>query len=80
MLGMNMKNELKRSTFYRHRQELLKYGLDIQTPLESSEAIDTTQFAITAELKELPIPLWYHLPTMAEIKTSLTDSKIQLGI
>ena len=73
MCGLNMKNELSNSTFYRHRQKLLEYGLDIQIPLEPNEAIDTKQFAITAELKELPIPPWYHLPKIVD-----TDNIIQL--
>ena len=63
--GYNLKELLPRNTFYRHRKELLKFGVDIAKQLNVTE-LKTPVKTIT--LKEIEPPEWYHLPPEIDTK------------
>lgn len=62
--GIDLKKELPQSTYYKHRKELLKYGIDIGQPL------NITQFPQqykTIVLKESEPHEGYYLPTIDKL-------------
>ena len=72
--GIDMKNELPQSTYYKHRKVLLQYGIDIGQPL------NITQFPQqykTIVLKELEPPEGYYLPPIEQLGNSLGVSNIK---
>ncbi len=57
--GFNVKNVLANGTYYRHRNELLKYGIDIKentniTPLVIKQKVITLTDAVMPDFYELP--------------------------
>lgn len=58
--GINLQTRLSRNTFYKHRAELLKYGIDIKNN-HNIKPIPIKQKVI--ELREITkIPDWYYTP------------------
>lgn len=55
LLGLDCRSIMSRTTFYRHRQELLKYGIDITIAKEQSNVIPMIR---TIVLEPLGIPDW----------------------
>lgn len=59
--GVDLRTALPRRTFYRHRRELLEYGIDITrppTPEERLEPVKTPPFPSLAEVLSFDVPDW----------------------
>jgi II/X family phage/plasmid replication protein len=57
--GKNIKKDLPRNTFYRHRSELLKVGVDISIPpLEVDKPNNVVPMLRPLEAKPVEVPQW----------------------
>ncbi len=66
MSGVNVKDNLERRTYYRHRKALLEYQVDINNPIPKEELLNFMQFHIDVEFKPLQKPDWYDLPEIKQ--------------
>ncbi|EHS7014520.1 Replication-associated protein G2P [Escherichia coli] len=58
--GANMKEMLPHNTFYRHRRELLSFGIDINFYCDSPDSNNVVPLIRTLEAKPAEIPLWIY--------------------
>ncbi|WP_250113755.1 phage/plasmid replication protein, II/X family, partial [Escherichia coli] len=58
--GANMKEMLPKPTFYRHRKELLSFGIDINFYCESPDSNNVVPLVRTLEAKPAKIPSWVY--------------------
>ncbi|EFJ8599853.1 TPA: Replication-associated protein G2P [Escherichia coli] len=58
--GANMKEMLPKPTFYRHRKELLSFGIDINFYCESPDSNNVVPLVRTLEAKPAQIPSWVY--------------------
>ncbi|HFX7289489.1 TPA: phage/plasmid replication protein, II/X family, partial [Escherichia coli] len=58
--GANMKEMLPKPTFYRHRKELLSFGIDINFYCESPDSNNVVPLVRTLEAKPAQIPTWVY--------------------
>uniref|UniRef100_UPI001C060679 phage/plasmid replication protein, II/X family n=1 Tax=Escherichia coli TaxID=562 RepID=UPI001C060679 len=58
--GANMKEMLPHNTFYRHRRELLSFGIDINFYCDSPDSNNVVPLIRTLEAKPVEIPLWIY--------------------
>ncbi|HEM6718921.1 TPA: Replication-associated protein G2P [Citrobacter koseri] len=58
--GANMKEMLPHNTFYRHRRELLSFGIDINFYCESPDSNNVVPLVRTLEAKPAKIPSWVY--------------------
>jgi len=59
--GVDLRSALPRRTFYRHRKELLEYGIDITrqpTPAECLEPVQAPPFPSLTEVLSFDVPDW----------------------
>lgn len=56
----NMKEMLPHNTFYRHRRELLSFGIDINFYCDSPDSNNVVPLIRTLEAKPVEIPLWIY--------------------
>lgn len=56
--GSDLRAILSRPTFYRYRQELLKYGIDISIIRSSDQISNVVPLIRVIELKQAPVPEW----------------------
>ena len=58
--GANMKEMFPKPTFYRHRKELLSFGIDINFYCESPDSNNVVPLVRTLEAKPAKIPSWVY--------------------
>lgn len=58
--GANMKEMLPHNTFYRHRRELLLFGIDINFYCDSPDSNNVVPLVRTLEAKPAEIPVWIY--------------------
>lgn len=65
--GENPREIMSKPTFYKHRKELLEYGIDINLPTEKANSSNVIPLVRVLEAKPVAVPEWAY--TMGLIHT-----------
>lgn len=66
--GIDLTHYWSKATFYRKRNLLLPYGVDISQPYRGETTAPKLQGMRTLKVRALPMPDWYYLPPVSKKK------------